>query len=205
MRNILGWFLVSIISIVLISICYLGVVAYIHVSETAEKTETGTMIYLEDIKNSGPMYQASAAPSVKNYMKEELPDPDIHEGRWVWAQVTAYCPCDICCGKTPNDPAYGITSTGVNVLSGNPNHAYGIAADPRAIPYGTRIYVPNYWESLKNNQNFIPTELTTVDDTGGAMRQSWERRGIIHLDVRYRTHRAALSWGVRMMQVFVYD
>jgi 3D (Asp-Asp-Asp) domain-containing protein len=126
-------------------------------------------------------------------------------GRWVWARVTAYTHHYASCGKRPSDPGYGITSTGVNVLSGDPNDAYGIAADPRAVPYGTRIYVPGYYESLLNNQNFVPTEMIDVDDTGGALRNSWSRERIIHLDVRYRTETAARNWGVRWMQVFIYD
>lgn len=121
-------------------------------------------------------------------------------GRWVWAYVTAYCPCSICCGSHAN----GRTSTGVNVRSGDPHDAYGYAVDPSVIPYGTRIYVPGYWESLQNNRSFIPTEPLKADDTGGAMRRSG-RRGILHIDVRYRTHRAAQKWGTREMRVFIYE
>ena len=127
------------------------------------------------------------------------------EGRWVMAKVTAYCPCAICCGKSKSHSLYGITSIGVNVLSNNPNDAYGIAADPRVLPYNTKIYVPGYWESLQNNKSFVPNEMIRVDDTGGAMRQSWKNERVIHLDVRYRTHKAAKSWGVKYMKVFVYQ
>lgn len=136
---------------------------------------------------------------------EEPPEVYEPQGHWVWARVTAYCPCEICCGKTTNHPAYGITSTDVDVLSGSPNDAYGIAADPQAVSYGTQIYVPGYWESLQRNRTFVPSEMTEVDDTGGAMRQSWRNERVIHLDVRYRTHAAAKKWGVRWMRVFVYD
>ena len=88
--------------------------------------------------------------------------------------------------------------------SGNPQDAYGYAVDPRAIPYGTPIFVPGYWDSINRNNNFVPQMMPKTDDTGGAMRQSW-RKGILHIDVRYRTHSAALRWGKRNMKVFVYD
>lgn len=202
MRNFLGWLLTAVIAFSLIGIISLGGYACIN-KGSHEVTERGTVVYLEDIQGNGIVYQDAPDVDEEVSIRSDISSshPQIHEGRWVTAQVTAYCPCSICCG----DQADGITSTGVNVLSGNPNDAYGIAADPRAIPYGTRIYVPGYWESLQNNETFIPTRLSTVDDTGGAMRQSWDRKRVIHLDVRYRTHRAALSWGVRIMRVFIYD
>ena len=121
-------------------------------------------------------------------------------GTWHWAKVTAYCPCPICCGSDSNN----ITSIGVKVNSGNPNDAYGIAADPKAVPYGKRIYIEGYWESLQNNKTFVPTVMSTVDDTGAAMRNSW-KEGILHLDVRYRTHSAARKFGTRIMRVFIYS
>jgi 3D (Asp-Asp-Asp) domain-containing protein len=171
----------------------------------------------EESYSQHPLYQDE--PVITTHLDSDAaisstPIPEIVEepievvqpkGEWVWARVTAYCPCEICCGKEITDPAYGITSTQVNVLSGNPNDAYGIAADPRAVPYGTTIYVPEYWESLQRNRTFIPTDPIQVDDTGGGMRRSWSREGVIHLDVRYRTHSAAQNWGRRWMRVFIYD
>jgi len=175
-------------------------------AEPHTEEKQGAVMYRHELYENDNYNQPSAVPSVNAPENEDKNiEPEIHEGYWLWAQVTAYCPCKICCGKTPDDPAYGITSRQVNVLSGDPNDAYGIAADPRAIPYGTFVYIPGYWESIQNNKTFVPTQLPYVDDTGGAMRQSWEQRGVIHLDVRYRTHKAARTWGVRMMQVFVYE
>lgn len=121
-------------------------------------------------------------------------------GKWIKAKVTAYCPCEICCGADSD----GYTARGSHVYSSDPNQVYGLAADPKAIPYGTKVYVPGYWESLQRNRNLRPTEMTKIDDTGGAMRQSW-RNGVVHIDVRYRTHSAALKWGVREMWVFVFE
>lgn len=122
-------------------------------------------------------------------------------GKWVRALVTAYTPWDV----ADSDSGYqdGFTSTMVDTRSLNPNHIYGVAADPRAVPYGTKIYIPEYWESLQSNKNSIPTKIV-VDDTGGAMRNSWDN-GILHFDVRYRTTKAAKRWGKRWMMVYIYD
>ncbi|MBP5233275.1 MAG: 3D domain-containing protein, partial [Planctomycetes bacterium] len=101
--------------------------------------------------------------------------------REMWATVTAYCPCSRCCGAG----ARGRTSLGGSAW------LPGIAADPRALPYGTTVYVPGYGEQ-------------TVDDTGGAMRNSWRNHGRLHLDIRMKTHHEARQWGRRTMKVRVY-
>jgi len=123
------------------------------------------------------------------------------EGRWVRALVTAYTPWDVLDSNSGYQD--GFTSTMVNTNSNDPNKIYGVAADPRAVPYGTKIYVPEYWESLQSNKNSIPTRIV-VDDTGGAMRNNWDD-GVLHLDVRYRTTKSAKNWGRRWMMVYIYD
>ena len=45
--------------------------------------------------------------------------------------VTAYCPCEKCCGK-----ADGITATGTHATAGRT-----IAVDPELIPYGTEVVI----------------------------------------------------------------
>ena len=124
------------------------------------------------------------------------------KGKWVYAKVTAYTPWDAIDANSGFQDGY--TSTMVDTTSSDPNSVYGIAADPRVIPYGTKIYVPGYWESLQNNRTLIPTEMTKVDDTGSALVKSAEM-GVIHLDIRYRTSRKAKEWGVKWMNVFIYD
>ena len=99
-----------------------------------------------------------------------------------WALVTAYCPCSKCCGyATP-----GRTSIGKSAWKP------GIAADPRAVAYGTEVYVKGYGRKV-------------VDDTGGAMRRSWRRKGLLHLDLRMTYHYQAVKWGRRMMKVRIYN
>ncbi len=104
----------------------------------------------------------------------------------VWVKVTAYCPGSCCCSPS----ADGTTSTGRKT----DQHPYGIAADPRLLPYGTMIQVPGYMDVS------YPDAWWEVDDTGGAMRQSAEL-GVVHLDLRFKHHWSAQQWGVRWMWV----
>ena len=54
-------------------------------------------------------------------------------------------------GRSPSDPSYGITATGVPVDRGI------VAVDPSVIPLGTRLYVPGYGYAV-------------AADTGGGIR-----------------------------------
>lgn len=80
--------------------------------------------------------------------------------RPVTATVTAYAPTRDQCDEDPD-----VTATGTNAFT-----TFGVAADPRAIAYGTMLRIPGYGEAR-------------VDDTGSAMRRAW-RNGAVHLDVR---------------------
>ncbi len=124
-------------------------------------------------------------PDVKTTVKKAAdPVTKVKKKDYVerWAVVTAYCPCSKCCGyATP-----GRTSIGKSAWKP------GIAADPRAIPYGTEIYVKGYGRQI-------------VDDTGGAMRHSWRRKGVLHLDIRMTYHYQAVKWGRKMMKVRIYN
>lgn len=85
--------------------------------------------------------------------------------------TTAYAPTAEQCDDTP-----GETATGSDA-----RQEYGIAADPRAVPYGTVLRVPGYGDA-------------PVDDTGGAMRQDWEKHGVVHLDLRIPLRRFDGHW-----------
>ena len=52
-------------------------------------------------------------------------------GRKQYATITAYCPCEKCCGKTD-----GITATGTKATAGRT-----IAVDPNVIPYGSEVVI----------------------------------------------------------------
>ena len=94
-------------------------------------------------------------------------------------RVTAYCPCEKCCGKW----ADGITASGAPVTVGR-----FVAAD-KSIPFGTLLTIPGY--------GTVP-----VLDRGGAMK------GPV-LDVFFADnpgepgsgHQKALEWGVQWLEV----
>ncbi len=98
-------------------------------------------------------------------------------------KVTAYCLCEECCGIFAKQPMR-LTSIGDDATICD-----GVAADPKLIPYRTRLSIPGIG-------------IREVDDTGGTMRQS-ARNGISHIDVRFPTHEEACVWGVRWLEVTI--
>ena len=103
----------------------------------------------------------------------------VVHSRVVTMMVTAYCPCEMCCG--PN--AAGITANGSSVSY---NEGRFVAADA-SIPFGTKLIIPGY--------DAAPVE---VIDRGGAIKGN-------HIDVFFPTHEEALRWGRRMVQVTILD
>lgn len=90
-------------------------------------------------------------------------------------KVTAFCPCEICCGKW----ADGQTASGYWI---QPNDRF--VAAPKHIPFGTKFIVPGYNDDK-------PVE---VKDRGGAIT-------VDRLDVYFSTHQAAKNWGVKYIEV----
>lgn len=90
-------------------------------------------------------------------------------------KVTAYCPCEICCGKW----ADGQTASGYWIQPGD-----RFVAAPKHIPFGTKLIIPGY-------NNGKPVE---VKDRGGAIT-------VERLDVYFDTHQEALNWGVKYLEI----
>ena len=107
---------------------------------------------------------------------------NANEVRVVKMKCTGYCVCTKCCG--PN--ACGLTSTGKDARK-----TMGIAADPKLLPYKTKLNVPGIG-------------VMTVDDTGGAMRQD-AKKGICHIDIRFASHEDALKFGVKWLDVKIVN
>lgn len=99
-------------------------------------------------------------------------------------KVTAYCPCSICCEKSPHDKNYGVTAKGTNAFVPN-----GVAADFGLLPAGTKVSIPK-------------VGLKVVDDTGRDMRTA-ARQGVYHIDVRFKNHSDAQRFGSRWLNVTV--
>ena len=92
-------------------------------------------------------------------------------------KLTAYCPCEKCCGKAKNDPLYGITAYGYTATAGRT-----IAVDPRVIPIGTEVII--------NGHTYV------AEDVGGAIKEN-------RIDIYFETHQEALEFGVQTALVYI--
>ena len=103
---------------------------------------------------------------------KETQSPEI-EGEWVLMEVTAYTASLEECGKTD-----GITASGKPV-----KELHTIAAGP-SIPFGTKIYIPEFMKTF------------VVEDRGGAITDR-------HLDVYMEKVKDAREFGRKDIYVFV--
>ena len=99
-------------------------------------------------------------------------------------ELTAYCPCEICCGywatvrptgENGNPIVY--TSSGAIAEAGTT-----IAVDPDIIPYGSKVKI--------NDHIYI------AQDTGGSITGE-------HIDIYFNDHAAALEFGCQEALVYV--
>jgi 3D (Asp-Asp-Asp) domain-containing protein len=95
-------------------------------------------------------------------------------------EVTAYCPCKKCCGKN----AHGVTASGLRVSH---NAGLFVAADTD-LKFHTKLIIPGY-----GGDKPVP-----VLDRGGAIKGN-------RIDVFFASHKAALEWGRRKVDVTVLD
>ena len=108
---------------------------------------------------------------------ETQTEPEF-EGEWVLMEVTAYTAGYESCQKTPGDPGYGITASGEKV-----QEHHTIAAGP-SIPFGTKIYIPEFMKTF------------VVEDRGGAITDN-------HLDIYMERLEDAKKFGRKDIYVFV--
>lgn len=85
--------------------------------------------------------------------------------------LTAYCPCNICCEKWSGSPEGKTTSIGVGAYEG-----ITFAVDPTKIPYGTKMYIEGVGVGI-------------AADCGGAIKGN-------RIDVYFKTHQKAIEFGV---------
>ena len=78
-----------------------------------------------------------------------------------------------------NDGDATITATGTTPTVGRT-----IAVDPKVIPYGTKVII--------NGHTYI------AEDTGGAIKGN-------RIDIVFATHKQALEYGRRNVEVFIYE
>jgi 3D (Asp-Asp-Asp) domain-containing protein len=117
-------------------------------------------------------------------------------GRWVEVVATAYSPIDRYTRDDTGNPRR-LTATGISTK----RVPYGVAVDPAAIPYGTRIIIPSgngYLDRLRPaDRSFV------ADDTGPMITDATRKSGVVHVDLRYIGVPDALRFGVRRFRVFI--
>ena len=94
------------------------------------------------------------------------------------ANVSAYCPCNICCEK------YGWgyrTASNYKIKPGD-----HFVAAPKNIPFGTTMIIPGYNKGKP----------VKVLDRGGAIKGN-------KIDLYFDTHKEALQWGRRHITIRV--
>ena len=110
--------------------------------------------------------------------------------REIVLEVTGYCKCGHCCGwrrtwygrpvtlaGAPKE--VGITASGVRARPGT------VAADTTLFPFGTIMHIPGYGYGV-------------VQDRGGDIKGR-------HIDLYFRSHRAAQNWGRKKVKVRVWE
>jgi 3D (Asp-Asp-Asp) domain-containing protein len=100
--------------------------------------------------------------------------------RTITMEVTAYCPCKKCCGQN----ARGVTASGKHISH---NDGLFVAAD-KGVPFDTKLVIPGY----------AGGKAVPVLDRGGAIKGN-------RLDVFFASHKEALKWGRRKIEVTVIE
>lgn len=107
--------------------------------------------------------------------------------------TTGYCKCGKCCGWKRNWYGLPVHTYGSNegkrkhvgiTASGKRAGRGTIAADTRAFPFGTIMYIDGYGYGQ-------------VEDRGGAIKGD-------HIDLYFSTHREARGWGKQQKRVKIW-
>jgi len=98
---------------------------------------------------------------------------------------TAYTSSYSDTGKSPGDPYFGITSSGMRAQQGV------IAVDPSVIPLGTRVYV----EVAGSTPDY---GYVIAADTGGAIKGNL-------IDLYFEDAATARSWGYKKVKVYILE
>ena len=97
-------------------------------------------------------------------------------------RATAYTADYDSTGKGPDDPGFGITSTGARAKR-NSNGYSTIAVDPKVIPLGTRLWVDGYGYAI-------------AEDVGGAIKGN-------KIDLYFDSSSQMWNWGARNVDIYI--
>lgn len=97
--------------------------------------------------------------------------------RWI---ITAYCPCEVCCGRWAHYNGGGWTASGARARAG-----VTVAVDPGVVPLGSRVWIEGIGWRIAH-------------DTGSAVKGR-------HVDVYMNGHMEAARFGVQRRMVVAVE
>lgn len=121
-----------------------------------------------------------------SYVRDTSPVPTEYE-KVIQVKATAYCLCKKCCGKSPDNPGYGRTASGLKIVPGTGMKV--IAVDTNVVSLGTKVFV----EGLNGAGNY---GYAVAADTGSAIKNN-------KIDLYMDTHEQALAWGVKNVNLYI--
>lgn len=152
-----------------------------------EKAETVSEVTSNSVgENENQKENTTKYVSYKSLAEDNPPE---EYSSVVEVSATAYCLCKKCCGKSPSNPNYGMTASGIRIVPGSGIKV--IAVDPKIIPLGSKVYV----EGLNGAWDY---GYATASDTGSAIKD-------YKIDLYMDTHSEALTWGRKKVNVYVID
>lgn len=167
--------------------------------KTTKKTEEKVVqeIKNEEVKETAPIEsgEASIVPekeaetvvASRGSYKRDVGAPPTEYERVIQVQATAYCLCKKCCGKSPSNPRYGYTASGLRIVPGTDMKV--IAVDTNIVPLGTNVYV----EGLNGAPSY---GYAVAADTGSAIKN-------YKIDLYMDTHQQALIWGRKTVNLYI--
>lgn len=121
--------------------------------------------------------------ALEKAVKKTTPKPTV-KWKTISMKVTAYCPCKQCCEQWADVPVSSgkrKTASGHTISKGDK-----FVAAPRNYPFGTEMVIAGY----------AGGKVVKVEDVGGAIKDN-------KLDLYFDSHKTALIWGVRYVDVKV--
>lgn len=155
--------------------------AYIAAEELASYEQVSESL---EIAESKPIETSESEPEQVKDAENDILDAEINEetaetdAKWTSLgtfKVTAYCPCEACCGAWAN----GITASGMTAAEG-----VTVAADTSVLPFDTIIQIDG--------------EEYEVQDRGGAIQGN-------RIDIYFDDHETAEAYGVQYHEVLAKE
>lgn len=157
--------------------------ALVMASGNAQAEDDTYIIVPVEVIEQPEVEPVSCEPEVPETNENELIEQALLQNAVKIENVTMthYCICEECCGKSPDNPAYGITASGRKATP-----YVSVAVDPDIIPLGSDVLV-DYGDG--------EIHYYRADDTGGSVDGH-------HIDLCVGSHQEAIELGVKTVTVW---